>query len=82
MNSQARLNYYLFARPTFLAGSAHILDFGNTLFVYNDSPNGEVADYLAMLNDWFVVGEDLQDAVESFKAPASQLELIPSNVGT
>lgn len=80
MNAEIRLDYYLFARPSFMTGTASILDFGNTLFIYNDSPNGEVADYLA--NDWLLVGEDLQEAVESFKAPDGQLELIPSSVGT
>jgi hypothetical protein len=74
-------HYYLFARPSFLTGIASIIDFGNTLFVYNDSPTGEVADYIAIKNDWFVVGEDLQEAVDAYTAPDQQLELLPSGVG-
>jgi hypothetical protein len=74
----APLRYYLFARPSFVSGLAAVIDFGNTLFTYNDSPTGEAADYLAMKNDWVVVGTDISDAIGDFEAPRGQLELIPS----
>ncbi len=82
MNTQIRLNYFLFARPTFWLGAASILDFGNTLFFYNDSPNGDVADYLAIKSDWMLVGEDLKEAIAKFAVPEGQLELIPEGIGS
>ncbi len=81
MNAQVRLNYFLFARPSFITGVASLLDFGNGLFFFNESPSGEVADYMAIKNDWVLVGEDLQEAVASFAVPGRQLELLPSDIG-
>ena len=80
--AQLRLNYYLFARPSFMSGVASVFDFGNTLFIYNDSPTGQAADYLAIKNDWLLVGDDVADAIKDYEAPSEQLELIPSDIGT
>lgn len=75
------MNYFLFARPSFVGGTASILDFGNTLFVYNDSPTPEIADYVAMRNDWVIVGDDLRLAVDTEKATAQVPPPQPSRVG-
>lgn len=75
------LRYYLFARPNFLGGAAYIMDLGNTLFMFNDSPTPEAADYMALKNDWVLVGQDVQEAIDNYAAPEEQLELLPSNVG-
>ena len=40
---------FLFARPSFLEGTARILDFGNVLNTYNCSPTPELADYFKAL---------------------------------
>ncbi len=61
MNS---LSHLLFARPSFLVGAAQLIDFGNTLFVYNESASPEQADYFAVKSDWMVVGDDLRRAVD------------------
>ena len=78
---EAAVNYLLFARPSFVGGTAYILDFGNTLFVYNDSPTPEIADYMAMKNDWVIVGDDLRLAIDTEKATAQEPALQPSRVG-
>lgn len=68
------MNYFLFARPSFVGGTAHILDFGNTLFVYNDSPTPEFADYMALKNDWILVGSDLRFAIREVARDDSVLQ--------
>ena len=57
-------SYFLFARPSFWAGIAALLDFGNTLSVYNESPTPRQADYFAMKSDWVAVGNDIRYAIE------------------
>ena len=75
------MHYFLFARPSFVVGTASILDFGNTLFVYNVSPTPEIADYMAMRNDWVIVGDDLRLAVGTEKATTQEHTPQPSLVG-
>ena len=50
---------FLFARPSAIEGISRILDFGDTLTEYNRSPNGHIADYIALSADWKQVGCDL-----------------------
>jgi hypothetical protein len=55
---------YLFARPSFWAGTASLFDFGNTLFEYNISLTPEQANIFALRADWRAVGEDLRHAIK------------------
>lgn len=55
---------FLYARPSFLEGIARILDFGNTLQVYNASGNELEADAVALALDWYAIGEDMKRAVQ------------------
>ena len=57
---------FLYAKPSFCEGAARILDFGNTLNVYNTSPTGEIADEIAIGMDWAVVGKDIKNAMGVF----------------
>ena len=66
MNTEC--TYFLFARPSFLAGVATLMDFGNSLFVYNESVTPEQADYFAMQSDWVAVGNDLRRAIKKLEA--------------
>ena len=50
---------FLFADPSFLSGWAAILDFAGTQNVYNESLNGQDADYRALASDWAIIGKDL-----------------------
>ena len=59
---------FLFSNPSSAEGCARILDFGNTLNVYNYSPSSEEADYLALWADWCAVGADMQSALDKGKA--------------
>ena len=54
---------FLFARPSFFEGMARILDFGNTLQVYNISHDEVEADFAAIAADWHAIGEDMMKAV-------------------
>jgi hypothetical protein len=57
----------LFARPSFLKGIARIFDVRGELDQYNTSPSDELADCRALRSDWRAVGDDLQEAMNSFK---------------
>jgi hypothetical protein len=58
---------FLFARPSFFEGIARILDFGNTLQVYNESADPAEADAWALASDWHAIGEDMMRAVNEIK---------------
>ena len=54
---------FLFAQPSFASGVARVLDLGGAYDAYNSSDSGEVADQLALETDWYVVGDELRDAI-------------------
>ncbi len=70
---------FLFATPSFLEGLARTLDLGATLDEYNSSITPEQADFLALKNDWQVIGNDLANAIEqeksNLKVQGKQIEL-------
>lgn len=55
---------FLFAKPSALYGFARLLDLGAQLDSYNESPTPAIADFLALLTDWSVVGQDMTSALE------------------
>lgn len=59
---------YLYASPSFLAGAARLLDFGNTYDAYNHTVTGSQADSLGLLWDWAVVGNDLWQGEIAYQA--------------
>ena len=54
---------FLFAMPSMVSGLARTLDLGGTFDEYNDSPNGDIADWLASLADWRSIGAFLASAM-------------------
>lgn len=61
-----KLTRFLYARPSFVEGVARLIDFGNTLQVYNSSLSSEQADFLALASDWYVIGDDLREAMDHY----------------
>jgi hypothetical protein len=57
----------LFARPSLAEGVGRAMDTSGVLSEYNYSDSSELADYLALLSDWFAVGEDLRVAMNQVK---------------
>ncbi len=57
---------FLFATPTFLTGAGRTIDLGAWLerYSYNFSRTPAEADAWATVNDWAVVGHDLEKAIE------------------
>ena len=53
----------LYPRLSFFDGVASSLDVGNTFVRYNDSPDEQTADRMALSLDWHAVGQDLEDAM-------------------
>lgn len=58
-----RFSFFLFARPSAVEGAGRLMDFGNTLFEYNNSPSTEEADANAFWSDWCALGQDFESAV-------------------
>ncbi len=56
---------FLYASPSFWGGAAQIIDFGDTLTVYNRSASPNEADARALWSDWMLVGMDIRAAIES-----------------
>ena len=53
----------LYPRLSFLGGVASSLDIGDTFVRYNESPDEQTADRIALSLDWHAVGQDLEDAM-------------------
>ncbi len=68
-SKQVPAAYLLFAQPSFWAGFGQILDFGNTMFEYNQSLSPEQADSLAIRGDWRAIGDDFRSALEEGGEP-------------
>lgn len=70
---------FLFAKPTFFEGLARTIDLGATLDEYNSSMTPEQADFLAIRNDWEVIGKDLviafEDEEKKSDVKGNQIEL-------
>lgn len=62
---------FLCARPSFVEGLSRIVDFAGTLNEYNRSTTPEQADYLAILNDWRLIGMDFTCALDEQRAKLS-----------
>lgn len=60
---------FLFAKPSFLTGAGRTIDLAAMLeqFSYNIGATPQEADAWATANDWAVVGQDLQRAIEKVK---------------
>ena len=56
---------FLFAEPSWLSGAARVLDLTGQFDSYNESPNGDLADQRAWLNDWRNIGQSFMDAIKS-----------------
>lgn len=55
---------FLFAQPSVGSGMARVLDLWSQFDDYNQSESPEEADAQALASDWFVVGQDIADAME------------------
>lgn len=62
---------FLVASPSYASGAARLLDWGGTFDQYNESRNPQEADASAIASDWFIVGDDLCDAMEQFQVEES-----------
>lgn len=51
---------FLFTKPSFWTGFARIFDLFGTFDDFNTSSSDEEADVKAILNDWAMVGQDLE----------------------
>jgi glutamate/tyrosine decarboxylase-like PLP-dependent enzyme len=69
------LSAFLFANPSFVNGTAHLLDFWGTYDTYNHSRTREEADAIALYADWRSVGEELLQALNQATAHSREQTL-------
>ena len=65
---------FLFAKPSFVAGAATVLDLFGVFHDYNRSGNERRADAWAMYHDFRTVGSDLEVVIQEYKDALKQLE--------
>lgn len=58
---------FLVATPTWLSGSARLLDLAGHFDEYNDSQSIEAADAKALFCDWRLIGDAILDAMNGFR---------------
>lgn len=71
----AYLSTFLFANPSFIGGTARLLDFWGTYDSYNQSRTPAEADAIALYADWRSVGEDLLQALNQATAHSREQAL-------
>lgn len=57
---------FSFVRPTFLEGVGSTIDLFGILSKYNKSETPEVDDFWAIYNDFRVIGQDIEYAINNF----------------
>jgi hypothetical protein len=58
---------FLAAAPSWLSGSARVLDLAGQFDEYNDSQSTHAADAKAIFCDWRIVGDTIRDALNVFR---------------
>ncbi len=66
MHSKVKSDF-LVAQPSFLSGMGRLFDWYGLYDAYNTSRTGGEADYKALLSDWLIVGQDIENAMGEFK---------------
>jgi len=59
--------FCLFAQPSFLSGTARLVDLGGVFDKYNRSQTEEQADARALASDWSSIGYDLRITMERMR---------------
>lgn len=55
---------YLFPTPSLLIGAGSVLNLWGNYFEYNTCETGLDADQMALENDFKMIGQDIEDAIE------------------
>lgn len=66
-NNMESTTDYLFPTPSFIEGMARIFDFADALQKFNYSEDEQEADYMAISNDWKMVGQDIRSAIQQYE---------------
>jgi hypothetical protein len=59
---------FLLASPSAIGGVARLVDWYNLYDAYNISTTPAEADGKAMASDWYIVGQDISDAIDEFES--------------
>lgn len=56
---------FLFPKTSFMVGSGSILNLGGNYYRYNDSRTEAEADSKALMSDWGVIGQDINEVMKT-----------------
>jgi hypothetical protein len=65
---------FLFAHPSFLHGTAIVIDLAGTLAEYNISRTPQEADARAIASDWAITGKDILSALKTIVKEKAQTQ--------
>lgn len=58
---------FLFPNTNFWIGMGSILNIAGDYFTFNTSESGKEADYKALESDWAIIGQDIEDVIDTDK---------------
>ena len=77
MNKQYKYRTDFLTANSFLIGMGSVFNIAGDYFIYNRSKSEAEADFLALLNDWSMVGQDIKNSMDIFQSEnESQKQLV------
>ena len=77
MNDKNKFQTDFFTANSFLIGWGSIYNLAGNYFEYNDSESPEEADAMAIMNDWYVIGQDIGNSLSKFEKEVEKQLVIP-----
>ncbi|MCJ7447969.1 MAG: hypothetical protein MUO72_09760 [Bacteroidales bacterium] len=77
MNKRRKYYTDFLTANSFVIGLGSVFNIAGNYFIYNSSESAEEADLIALTNDWYVIGQDIDNALTFFdKENKSQKQLV------
>ena len=77
MNDKNKFQTDFLTANSFLIGWGSIYNLAGNYFEYNDSESPEEADAMAIMNDWYVIGQDIGNSLSKFEKEVEKQLVIP-----
>ena len=77
MNEGKKYKTDFLTANSFLIGMGSVFNIAGDYFIYNRSKSDAEADFLALFNDWYMVGQDIKNSMDIFESEnKSQKQLV------
>lgn len=67
---------FLFSTPSLFSGAGTVMNLAGNYYEFNSSDSGFEADCIALQNDFKMVGQDINDAIQKIKDEGQRLNLV------